>query len=322
MNLLRVRLREGGTKSIRPPADVTCCSPVGLSDRPDNTRRAKSPTPNERICARRDPLVQQLLLWFPEDTRLLWLLGELYNASGDIRAADQIMDKCVDSRRYESRVLREHRRIVKAGIAALPGPEPTPAVPAESFLPDTQTLWLVGGIGGIVVLLLVLLQLREWRRRGKQNRTLTRMPNRHVTNGITTDRALAARMAAARRHLVKAHPEFAPLIAEVGPCRLRPMPDAFTMLVDTVVSQQISVKAADSIVNRIVALTKKNPLTPKSILATDSKCIRACGLSQAKLRTIRELAERIVDRRLDLKRLHQLDDAAIAEMLPIPGIGP
>ena len=49
----------------------------------------------------------------------------------------------------------------------------------------------------------------------------------------------------------------------------------------------------------------------------------ACGLSNAKLRTIRELATRIVDRRLDLKRLNELDDAGIAEMLlPIPGIGP
>jgi DNA-3-methyladenine glycosylase II len=149
------------------------------------------------------------------------------------------------------------------------------------------------------------------------------MPNRHTANGVTTDRAFAARMAAARRHLVKAHPEFAPLIAEVGPCRLRPVPDAFTMLVDTVVSQQISVKAAESIVNRIVALTKKNPLTPKSILAADQTALRACGLSNAKLRTIRELATRIVDRRLDLKRLGELDDAGIAEMLlPIPGIGP
>jgi DNA-3-methyladenine glycosylase II len=130
-------------------------------------------------------------------------------------------------------------------------------------------------------------------------------------------------MSRAARHLAATHPRFKRLIAAVGPCRLRPMPDPFSMLISTVVSQQISVKAAESIVGRIVALTKKNPLTPKSILAAKELHLRACGLSSAKLRTIRELAARVADRRLDLRRLCELDDDAIAEaLLPIPGIGP
>ena len=130
-------------------------------------------------------------------------------------------------------------------------------------------------------------------------------------------------MRRAERHLADAHPEFERLIAAVGRCSLRPMPDPFSMLVSTVVSQQISVKAAESIVARIVALTGSYPLKPKAILAAPESQLRGCGLSSAKLRTIRELAARIADRRLDLRRLPQLDDHAISEaLLPIPGIGP
>jgi hypothetical protein len=168
MSLLRARLREGGgsTNRLRPPADIDALFPVrfiGASGQYEAGKLAdaeRAKLPPDAIAT-----IQQLLLWFPEDTRLLWLLGELYNASGEVRTAEQIVDECVGSRRYESPILREHRRIIKAAIAALPVAQPTPAGPAESFLPDAQTLWLVGGIGGLVVLLLVLLQLREWRRR-------------------------------------------------------------------------------------------------------------------------------------------------------------
>ncbi|MBX9626798.1 MAG: hypothetical protein K2X82_23560, partial [Gemmataceae bacterium] len=55
-------------------------------------------------------VVQQLLLWFPSDTRLYWLLAELYAAGGDPVAARAILDECVWSRQYGNRRrLVEHR---------------------------------------------------------------------------------------------------------------------------------------------------------------------------------------------------------------------
>jgi hypothetical protein len=63
-------------------------------------------------------VVQQLLLWLPEDTRLYWLLGELYNAEGNISAAATIFTECVDARRFQPELLREHRRIVLDAAAA------------------------------------------------------------------------------------------------------------------------------------------------------------------------------------------------------------
>ena len=89
-------------------------------------------------------LVQQLLLWFPEDTRLLWLLGELYNASGEMRAADQVFDDCVVRAGSKKPDVAEHRRAVKAAIAAQVPVE----TPRESFLPNDVTFWTVGlGVG-------------------------------------------------------------------------------------------------------------------------------------------------------------------------------
>ena len=45
------------------------------------------------------PQLQQLVLWFPDDNRLYWQMGELYNAKGNEQAASRIMEDCVWSRR-------------------------------------------------------------------------------------------------------------------------------------------------------------------------------------------------------------------------------
>ncbi len=62
-------------------------------------------------------IVQQLLLWTPSDARLYWLLAELYNASGDLASASRILNECVDARRYQPDLLREHRRIIQEELA-------------------------------------------------------------------------------------------------------------------------------------------------------------------------------------------------------------
>ena len=215
MNLLQARLREAAASRLRPPANVDALFParfVGPSGKYEAGKMAdaeRAKLPADAIAT-----VQQLLLWFPEDTRLLWLLGELYNATGDIRSAEQVFEDCIGSRRFNAPPeFAEHRRIVKAAVAALAAAQPTPTAPAESFCPTRRRLWLVGGIGGLVVVLLRALATSGMATpQHNENWTVSQMPNRHTTNGIPTDRAMAARMAAARRHLVRAHPEFAPLI--------------------------------------------------------------------------------------------------------------
>lgn len=71
-------------------------------------------------------IVQQLLLWLPSDGRLLWQLGEIANAHGDVRTAGNILDGCVIEFRLASADLRERRAIyLKAAdaIAQLPDEE-------------------------------------------------------------------------------------------------------------------------------------------------------------------------------------------------------
>lgn len=76
-------------------------------------------------------ITQQFLLWFPSDTRLYWLLGELYAAAGRVDTAQAVMDLCVsEARQYGNRkLLVEHRAAVRAAVAAKP-----PTKPAEELL--------------------------------------------------------------------------------------------------------------------------------------------------------------------------------------------
>jgi tetratricopeptide (TPR) repeat protein len=128
-----------------------------------------------RLPAEALALVQQLLVWLPgtvpgtEDTRLYWLLGELYNAQGDIAAAGQIFDKCVWTHRFDAADLREHRKIVQAArpepAAVSSEPTPVAAEPEPSWIPNRRKLLIGGSLAGLVVLVLIYLQLREFLRK-------------------------------------------------------------------------------------------------------------------------------------------------------------
>jgi hypothetical protein len=121
-------------------------------------------------------VVQQLLVWLPDDTRLYWLLGELYNAQGDLERAAAVFDDCrrESGRRFDAAELREHRQVVQDALASAPPPtivqdgvgaEPGPASGPADWMPDRRHLALVGGAAGLAVAFFVFLQVREVRRR-------------------------------------------------------------------------------------------------------------------------------------------------------------
>lgn len=127
-------------------------------------------------------IVQQLVLWLPDDTRLYWQLGELYNAHGDTEAAAKIFDDCVgNTRRFSAPDLRAHRLVVQEAKPKAVGPVfdlatdrlDTAAAKAPvsgslpSWLPDLGQLVAVGGVTGLAVILLGYFQIREMRRRRK-----------------------------------------------------------------------------------------------------------------------------------------------------------
>jgi DNA-3-methyladenine glycosylase II len=133
---------------------------------------------------------------------------------------------------------------------------------------------------------------------------------------------LAAHYLKATRHLSKRDPTLKKMIAAVGPCKLQPAPDHFFILARSIISQQISTKAAASITGRLVEALGKSKLTPKGILNLSDEQMRAAGLSAAKVRYLRDLATHVEGRILRLRALRRLEDEEVIEQLiQVKGIG-
>lgn len=134
----------------------------------------------------------------------------------------------------------------------------------------------------------------------------------------------AERHALAQAHLQAADPVMARLIDALGPCLLgaRPRPP-FEVLAISIINQQLSTKAADTIQRRLEAVLGTAGGLPAAALATaDPQQLRSAGLSGAKTRWLIELGQREIDGRLGLEAIADMDDAdAIVALDALPGIG-
>jgi DNA-3-methyladenine glycosylase II len=115
------------------------------------------------------------------------------------------------------------------------------------------------------------------------------------------------------RELMRAH----------GPCGLskRQHTDPFRALVGAIVSQQLSTKAASTILSRVVALCGGTP-TPSALERLSDEALRAAGLSTQKTRYMRDLSRRVLDGSLKLSHIESLEDEAVIDALTsVKGIG-
>jgi len=125
----------------------------------------------------------------------------------------------------------------------------------------------------------------------------------------------------ARRHLARRDPVLKQLIATVGPCTLRTNPDYFVALARSIVAQQISTKAAQSIFGRLQEALG-GTVRPEPLLAASDEVLRGAGLSAGKQRALRDLAEKVHSGAVPLVELPHLDDEdVIARLIPVRGIG-
>jgi DNA-3-methyladenine glycosylase II len=125
----------------------------------------------------------------------------------------------------------------------------------------------------------------------------------------------------AHTHLLGADAPMAALVRRHGPFARPVTRDYYGRLVRAIVGQQISSKAAAAIYARVVAQAG-GTLAPAAVRALTPDVLRACGLSEAKLRSIGDLTERALDGRLDLDRLEVLPDHDIvAQLVAVRGIG-
>lgn len=129
-------------------------------------------------------------------------------------------------------------------------------------------------------------------------------------------------------HLAKTHfKKVDPILYDAA--RSHAIPDlqrsknVFRDLVQIIVNQQLSGKAAETIFGRLEIATGRVGVTPEGILKIRLPTLRKCGLSNSKAETIRGLARAVADGGIDLKTLHTYPDEKITEHLTsLKGIGP
>jgi DNA-3-methyladenine glycosylase II len=143
------------------------------------------------------------------------------------------------------------------------------------------------------------------------------------------DASRAEWLGQARAHLGSVDPVLARLIDDrpafdprAWMAQLPPM-DLYGALLFQVTGQQLSVPATRRTIGRIEALFDGHLPSPTELLRTDPGKLRDAGISWRKINTLRDLAERLSDGRLDQDVLSSLpDDELMAQLTAIPGIGP
>lgn len=124
----------------------------------------------------------------------------------------------------------------------------------------------------------------------------------------------------AKRALARRDPVMARIMREHPKVFLAPRGDPFFTLARAIVGQQISVKAAQSVWDRLVKCV--GIITPDKVLAKERKLLRACGLSDRKTEYIADLAQHFSDGAIHVHRWPEMsDEEIIAELVEVRGIG-
>jgi DNA-3-methyladenine glycosylase II len=130
------------------------------------------------------------------------------------------------------------------------------------------------------------------------------------------------RLREAEEHLAKVDPKLKILIKKHRPCKLLPHTDYYGELVGAIIGQQLSEKAGATIYKRFLELFGGKLPTPEQIIAVDKEKIRAIGCSYGKIGYMKDLAQHIVDERLDLSHIATLpNDTVIEQLVAVKGIG-
>lgn len=109
-------------------------------------------------------------------------------------------------------------------------------------------------------------------------------------------------------------------IDKIGMIKRKTEPDIFYSLVSSIISQQISTKAAVTVKTRLMNLIGE--INPENINATSANDIQKCGMSLRKAGYIRGIAEAAVTRTIDFCNLYRLSDKeVIEELTKLKGVG-
>lgn len=131
-----------------------------------------------------------------------------------------------------------------------------------------------------------------------------------------------AELHTAHIQLAASDPILALLIDRYGNCTITPHNNYYGELVSAIIGQQLSEKAGATIYKRFLTLFDNKLPTPEQIIDIDTEAIRNIGCSYSKAGYMKDLAQHIIDGRLDLAHIATLpNDTVIEQLVAVKGIG-
>lgn len=140
---------------------------------------------------------------------------------------------------------------------------------------------------------------------------------------MTKDNSHHKQVAAGIRYLRKTDKKLAAIIRRVGPLYYKSKRVGFEALVHIITGQQLSGKAAESIFQRLRAATPNRRITQEGLAGLDDSALRLAGMSNAKVRAIRDLIAKCKSGQLNIRRFQFMSDEEVAQAITsVKGLGP
>ncbi len=135
-------------------------------------------------------------------------------------------------------------------------------------------------------------------------------------------RLKSAQIPTALQHLKQADPILAAVIDQIGPFAMKTQKSGYEVLVQAVISQQISTAAARTIRLRLQALMPEQKLLPEALQQLSDEQLNQIGISRQKISYLRDLTRCTLEGIIEFRRISRANDEyAIAELIQVRGIG-
>jgi DNA-3-methyladenine glycosylase II len=123
-------------------------------------------------------------------------------------------------------------------------------------------------------------------------------------------------------HFIKSDSVIIKLIDKFGVVEINPSRNYFSDLVESIINQQLSNKAAATIWKRFQDLFPLNKITPELVIKTDINKIKSCGTSNAKAQYIKNIAQAFLDQTVKFEKFNELsNEEIIDQLIQVKGIG-
>jgi len=120
----------------------------------------------------------------------------------------------------------------------------------------------------------------------------------------------------------KNDPHLATIIEQIGVCRLQRGEQGYAALVHSIIGQQLSKRAAQTIRHRIESLFNGGEITPKQLALISDEKLRGAGLSSMKVQYLRDLSSHVQSGVVDFQKIESMDDEEVINTLcQVKGIG-